>query len=88
MRQNHIILNFVPYLKHLRNIDTDLNFTFHVASMILIFSNWELNKIKYQNRNYIYQTIFYKVSTAILLYALFLFAQQMGKLSSFACFHL
>lgn len=39
MRQNHIILNFVPYLKHLRNIDTDLNFTFHVASMILIFSN-------------------------------------------------
>lgn len=88
MPPNHIILNFVPYLKRLRNIDTDLNFTFHVVSMILIFSNWELNKIKYQNRNCIYQTIFYKVSIAILLYVWYLFAQQMGKLSSFACFHL
>lgn len=39
MPTNHTILNFVPYLKRLRNINTDLNFTFRVVSMILIFSN-------------------------------------------------
>lgn len=38
-------LNFVPHLKGLRNIDTDFNLTCHIASVILIFTNQELNKI-------------------------------------------
>lgn len=51
------LLNFVPHLKGLRNIDTDFNLTFQIASVILIFTNQELNKIEYQNRKHSYQTI-------------------------------
>lgn len=51
------LLNFIPYLKGLRNIDTDFNLTLHVASVILIFTNQKLNKTEYQNRNHSYQTV-------------------------------
>lgn len=43
--------------------------TFHIASVILIFTNQELNEIEYQKRNRSYQTVFYKVNVAELFYA-------------------
>lgn len=65
---------------------------FHVATLIVIFANQDLNEIEYQNRNYSYQTIFDKVSVALLFSALlfsdlwYRFLQQTRKLFEFACF--
>lgn len=55
------LFNFIPHLKDLRNTDTDSNLTFHIARVIFTFTNQELNKNEYQNRNHSYQTVFYRV---------------------------
>lgn len=78
------IFNFIPHLKGLRNTDTYLNPTFHIASMTFIFTNQEL-KIRYQNRNHSYQTIFQSECCFVILCMIFVFTTN-GEVFSFACF--